>query len=117
MVTSKRIATVISLLLCIALYILFLTTAFTNERDTFICYTNKTGECFHAAVCQYASKSSYETTVYEACRDYKPCNHCNPCIERYKTTITERNYIIPIFISVPISIAVFFLLTYRKKEE
>jgi hypothetical protein len=115
MILSKRIVAAISVLLCIVLYLLFLTTAFSNVRDTFICYTTKTGECYHSAVCKYTSKSAYETTVYEACRSYRPCNHCDPCVERYKTTITERNYIIPIFISVPISAAVFLLLTYKKK--
>ena len=112
---SKRIAAVISILLCITLYLSFLS-AFTTKRDTYICYTTKTGECFHSAICQYASKTAYETTVYEACRKYKPCSQCNPCVEQYKTTITDRNYIIPIFISVPTSAAIFFLLTYKKKE-
>lgn len=111
---SKRIAAVISILLCITLYLSFLS-AFSTKRDTYICYTTKTGECYHSAICQYASKSAYETTVYEACQEYKPCNYCNPCIERYKTTITERNYVIPLLISAPISAAVFLLLTYKKK--
>lgn len=111
----KRIAAVISILLCITLYLSFLS-AFSTKRDTYICYTTKTGECYHSAICQYASKTAYETTVYEACREYKPCSHCNPCVEQYKTTITERNYIIPIIISFPISTAVFFLLAYKKKK-
>lgn len=115
-ITSKRIAAVISILLCITLYLSFLTMAFTNKRDTYICYTTKTGECFHSAICQYASKTAYETTVYEASQKYKPCNYCNPCIERYATTITERNYVAPLLISAPISAAVFLLLTYKKKE-
>lgn len=114
--TLKRIAAVISILLCITLYLTFLTTVFTNKRDTYICYTTKTGECFHSATCRYISKSAYETTVYEASSKYRPCNYCNPCVERYETTITERNYIIPAVISVPISTAVFLLLTYKKKQ-
>lgn len=113
----KPIAAAISILLCIALYLLILTVAFTNERDTYICYTTKTGECFHSAVCHYISKSAYETTVYEACRDYRPCSYCNPCVERYETTITERNYIVPVFICVPISATIFFLLTRENKKE
>jgi hypothetical protein len=115
-IISKRISAVISLLLCITLYLIFLTTVFTNERDTYICYTTKTGECFHSAVCQYISKSAYETTVYEASKKYRPCNHCNPCVKNYETTITERNYFIPLLISAPISTSVFFLLTYKKKD-
>ena len=113
---SKQIAAVISLLLCIALYLSFLTMAFTNERDTYICYTSKNDEYYHAAYCRYISQSSYETTVYEACKEYRPCSSCNPCNERYKTTITERNYIIPIIISVPISTVVYLLLTLKKKS-
>jgi hypothetical protein len=113
--TSKRIAAVISILLCIALYLTFLTTIFTNKIDTYICYTTKTGECFHAPTCAYLN-TAYETTVYEACRDYRACTRCNPCVEQYKTTIIERNYVIPILISAPISGAVFLLLTYKKKN-
>jgi hypothetical protein len=113
---SKRIAVVVSLLLCVTLYLLFLTTAFTTKRDTYICYTTKTGEYFHSAVCSEINKNAYETTVYEACHDYKPCWQCNPYAKNYKTTITVRNYIYPILISVPISILVFLLLGYRKEK-
>lgn len=112
---SKRIAAIISILLCITLYLTFLTTGFSSKRDTYICYTTKTGECYHSATCSYLN-TAYETTVYEACHKYKPCKHCNPCVEKYETTITERNYIVPLLISSPISVAVFFLLTYKKKN-
>lgn len=110
----KRIAAVISILLCITLYLSFLS-AFSTKRDTYICYTTKTGTHFHSETCQYLN-TAYETTVYEASRKYKPCNYCNPFLEKYKTTITSRNYIIPILISVPISAAIFFLLIYKKKR-
>lgn len=113
---SKRIASTISLLLCVTLYLLFLTMAFTNKRDTYICYTTKTGECYHSATCQYISKSAYETTVYKASKKFRPCSRCNPCIERYATTFTERNYVVPLLISAPISAAVFYLLTYKKED-
>ena len=113
---SKRIAAIISLILCAVLYLSFLS-AFSTKRDTYICYTTKTGECYHSAICQVINKKeSYETTVYESCQKYKRCVVCNPCIERYETTITDRNYVIPILISVPISATVFLLLTYRKKN-
>lgn len=114
MITSKRIAGVISILLCVTLYLSFLS-AFTTKKDTYICYTTKTGECFHSATCNYLN-TAYETTVYEASQKYKACKYCNPCIEQYKTTITERNYIIPAVISVPISAVVFVLLAYKKKK-
>lgn len=111
---SKRIAAIISLLLCIALYLSFLS-AFTTKRDTYICYTTKTGECFHSATCSYLN-TAYETTVYKASQKYKVCKYCNPCVEQYKTTITERNYVIPMLISAPISAGVFLLLTYKKEK-
>ena len=114
-IISKRIAAMISLLLCAALYLSFLF-AFSTKRDTYICYTTKTGECFHTATCRYASKTAYETTVYEACKKYKPCNYCNPCVKQYETTITVRNYVIPLIISVPASITVYVLLTIGKKK-
>ena len=112
--TSKRIAGTISIILCLVMYLLFLS-AFTTERDTYICYTTKTGECFHSMTCQYIN-TAYETTVYEACKSYKPCKYCNPCVEKYKTTIKDRNYVIPIVISAPVSIFVFFLLTFKTKK-
>lgn len=115
MLTSNRIAAIISIILCVVLYLSFLS-AFTTKRDTYICYTTKTGECFHSATCKYLN-TAYETTVYEASRKYKPCNYCNPCVEQYKTTITDRNYIAPIIISVPISVVAFFLLTYNKGKK
>ena len=112
---SKRIAAVVSIVLCAILYLSFLTMAFTNERDTYICYTTKTGSCYHADYCRYISMSAYETTVYEASKEYRPCSFCNPCVERCKTTITVRNYTTPILISAPISIAVYLLLIRKKK--
>lgn len=111
---SQRIAAIISIVLCAVLYLSFLS-AFTTKRETYICYTTKTGTHYHSAICKYLN-TAYETTVYEASRKYKPCEYCNPCVEQYKTTITDRNYIIPILISVPISAAVFLLLTYKKKK-
>lgn len=113
---SKRVALVISLLLCVTLYLLLLSTAFTTERDTYICYTTRTGECYHDDSCWYL-KSAYETTVYEASqKGYRQCSRCNPCYKNNMTTIVVRNHTYPILISVPISVTVFLLLGYRKKE-
>ncbi len=114
---SKRIAAGVSLLLCVVLYLLFLTTAFTTKRDTYICYTTKNGKNFHSAICNSIDKSAYETTVYEACHDYRPCSSCHPYAEIYKTTITVRNYVTPILISIPISVLVFLLLGYKKEKQ
>ena len=113
---SEKNAKIISILLCIILYIALLTTVFSKEIDTYICYTTDTGECYHAATCQYLRQSQHKTTVYKAERNYRPCSRCNPCIERYETKITDRNYFIPILISAPASVSVYLLLTYKKKK-
>ena len=113
---SKRVALVISILLCVTLYLLLLSTAFTAKRDTYICYTTRTGECYHDDSCWYL-KSAYETTVYEASqKGYRPCSRCNPCYKGNKTTIVTRNHTYPILISIPVSVTVFLLLGYQKKE-
>ena len=114
---SRRVALVISLLLCVTLYLLLLSMVFTTERDTYICYTTRTGECYHDDSCHYIRYTAYETTVYEATqKGYSPCSQCNPCYKNNKTTIVAKNHTYPILISVPISVAVFLLLGYRKKE-
>lgn len=113
-ISSQRFAAAISLILCIVLYLSFLST-FSAKRDTYICYTTKTGTHYHSPTCIYLD-TAYETTVYEVSRKYKPCKYCNPCVEQYETTITVRNYVAPALISVPTSVAVFFLLTYKKKK-
>lgn len=109
----KQNAKAIAIILFIVTYILLFTTVFTNEQDTYICYTTATGECYHAEYCHYLRQSSYQTTVYEAKDRYRPCSKCDPCIERYKITITERNYVTPLFISGSISVAIFFVLKSR----
>ena len=117
---SKRIALAISVFLCAIFYLSFLTLAFTEKtsRDTYICYTTKTGTHFHSATCTYLN-TAYETTVYEASKDYKPCNYCNPYLEAYKTkiTVTERNYLVPALISIPLSAIIFISLITEKKGE
>ena len=115
-IKSKRFAAIVSLLLCIVLYLSCLTLVFTTKRDTYICYTTKTGECFHSATCKYLN-TSYETTVYEASQKYKMCKYCNPCVEKYETTIIVRDYISPLLISLPISALAFVILTFKKKPE
>ena len=117
---TKKLALIISLLLCVILYLSFLSFAFTEKtnRDTYICYTTKTGDCFHAITCSYVKNSSYETTVYEASKKYRKCSNCNPCYANNKTTITvyERNYFAPALISIPISVIIYFALINEKKE-
>ena len=110
----KRIAAILSIFLLIILYLVFLT-VFSTERDTYICYTTKTGDNFHSATCSYLN-TAYETTVYEASKNYNVCKYCNPCVEQYKTTIIIKDYILPIIISFPISTLVFLLLICKKKK-
>ena len=117
LITSKRIATVISIVLCAVLYVSFLS-VFSTKRETQICYVETKNERFHAHLnCSNADEFDYETTVYKACKNYTPCDHCYRYGEPSKTTIAERNYVAPLLISVPISAAVFLLLTYKKKEK
>ena len=84
----KRLALTISVLLCAILYLAFITLVFTEKtsRDTYICYTTKTGTHFHAATCNHLN-TAYETTVYEASKDYKPCKYCNPCVTDRKSVV------------------------------
>lgn len=114
---SARFAIAISILLCLLVYLSFLAVAFTDSRETYICYITKTGECFHDKECKYTTKSSYQTTVYEACRKFKPCNHCNPCVEKNKTTISVRNYVAPLLISSVTFIIMLFLTLYNKESK
>ena len=114
---SKRIAAVISLLLCVMLYLSFLT-AFSEILDTYVCYVEKDGKAFHTDTCMFLGEDAYESTVHEAQKKFDSCKFCHSNIydERYKVTITARNYVTPIVISVPISLAVYALLTIGNKE-
>lgn len=114
MLTSKRIAAVISILLCVFLYFALLTTAFSAKVNTYICYTQSKDDQFHDITCWHLKGNSVEeTTVYHVSDSHVRCEYCKPSD---RITITERNYIIPIFISAPISAAVYLLLTYKKKQ-
>ena len=119
--TKKRSnALVFCILLCVILYLLFLTIAFTetSNRYTYICYTTKTGECYHDRKCRYLN-TAYETTVYEASKKYNPCSYCNPFYENNKTTITvtERDYLAPALISIPISAVIFLIIKKTKGDD
>lgn len=116
-ISWKKFALICSIIICIVLYTSFLLTTFSEEVDTYICYTTDTGECYHAAYCQYLSRSQHKTTVYQATRSYRSCSRCNPCMEKYQTTIVVRNYFLPALISVPTSVMVYLLLTKKKTNE
>jgi len=115
--TSKRVAAIISLLLCVILYLSCLS-AFSATQDTYICYVNKKEGTFHIYGCTYAGKNAFESTMYEAQKHYSHCFICSSGIydERYKITITVRDYVTPIIISVPVSATVYVLLTVGKKK-
>ena len=115
-IDRQTVIKIVSILLCVILYFVLLTTFFSNEIDTYICYTTNTGECYHAATCQYLRQSRHETTVYQAKRNYRSCSRCNPCVERYEITITDRNYFIQLLISTAVSASLYLLLTYRQRE-
>ena len=100
-----------------------------EEIDTYVCYTTRTGECYHSGRCQYIRKSSYETTVYEAEQNgYSPCSKCTP---RVKTTLMlehiiktprqqteiKRNYVVPAIISIIIAIACYKLIVYKYSQD
>lgn len=114
--TSKRMAAIISLLLCMILYLSSLS-VFSKSQDTYICYIDKKEGTFHIPECAYAGKNAFESTMYEAQKHYSHCI-CRPSIydERYKVTITVRDYVTPLIISVPASITVYVLLTIGKKK-
>ena len=116
MLTSKRVAAIVSLLLCIALYLSFLF-AFSTTRDTYVCFIEEETGIFH---CLSHGYGYTESNVYEAQKKYSPCSQqgCLNAIynENYKITIEEKNYIAPILISLPISVAVYVLLTVDKKK-
>ena len=113
---NRDTAKIIAVVLCFVLYLGLLTQFFSKEVDTYVCYTTDTGECYHSATCQYIRQSRHETTVYEAERGYRSCSRCNPCTEKYETTITVRNYFFPLLISVPLSVTTYFLLVKSYKR-
>jgi hypothetical protein len=117
---SKKIALIVSVVLCVTFYLSFLTLAFTEKtnQETYICYTTKTGTHFHSDNCKYLN-TMYQTTVYEACKKYKPCEYCDPFYESNKTkiTITERNYLVPALISIPLSTIIYIALINDKKDD
>ena len=120
--TSRAI---ISIIVALTLLFSLLFTVFTDEIDTYICYVTETGECYHASTCHYL-RSRIQTTVYEAEDSYRSCSKCDPCVERYKTTITVRNYQAAIFSGIGagafVYVSMFYLLVFlenqqRKKED
>ena len=116
LLVSKRVETIVSLSLCVVLYLVLLTTAFSKEKLTYTCYTTRTGECYHSVSCHHIKYSAYETTVYHASKRYRKCPYCDPRVTQYRTHITVRNYFYPALISIPVSASVFLFWGYRKKE-
>ncbi len=124
--TSKRIAAVISIFLCVVLYFLLLANVFTKKIDTFTVYTQEGLDVIHGnSMCQtnkwdgldyeYSldkTKPIIVTTAYD-CTAHSWCTLCAE--EMKKITITEKDYITPLLISLPISALTFAILTVKKK--
>lgn len=110
--TSKRIAAVISIFLCVALYFVLLNTAFTQKVNTYICYITEDSNEFHDIECsELRGTVAQETTVYAVQSTHVRC-YCKPTD---KITLTERNYLVPLLISVAVSSGAFLILTFKKK--
>ena len=114
---SKRYAAIISILLCVALYLLFLTTIFTDVHDTYRCYVKESGEYYHSTKTCIEGSDTYPTNIYEVALDYKPCDKCGLGYSTGVMQLRTIDYIGPFLISAPISVAIFLLLTAPRKEE
>lgn len=108
-ITSKRIAAIIAILLCITLYFALLSNVFTTKQDTYTCYIVD-GQIHDINCYELDKKNPVETTVYEAIKD----NQIHGCDFTNQTTITQKNYVVPLLISTPISVLVYFILTSKK---
>lgn len=125
--TSKRIAAVISIFLCISLYFSLLSAVFTKKVDTFIAYTQEGQTVLHGSITCKTNTSEFgyhhvdtldfskpiiTTTNYEH-QDYTICRSC--VTSAVETTITVKNYVTPLIISIVVSLSAFFILTFKKK--
>ena len=124
--TSKRIAAIFSIVLCVLLYFSLLNNVFTEKIDTFIVYTQEGLNVIHgSAECKtdHWNGKNYDysldrnkpiicTTTYY-CPDSIWCTRCS--YEKVETTITVKNYIVPLLISVSVSSGAFLILTFKKK--
>ena len=125
-ITSKRIAAVFSILLCITLYFGLLETVFTKKIETFIVYTQEGSDILHGNrlcesdreidfdIYEYSmdfNKPIIKTTIFEN-PDKSVCK-CHAIAE--ETTLEHKNYIAPLVISLTISGIVFCILIYKKK--
>jgi hypothetical protein len=128
---SMQTAAFVSIALCISLYFSLLFAVFTKEVNTFKVYTqdgmstlHSTTEC-KSGINYIASrgdgKNGYTfdftkpiitTTTYE-CSDKAICSRCRS--ELKEITITAKDYITPIFISVGMSALTFLILVKIKK--
>jgi hypothetical protein len=121
-ITSQRIAAVFSLLLCISLYFSLLSTVFTQKIDTYVVFTQEDSNVIHGSMgctgkVDYINRKKpiISTTLHE-CPDHTPCSMS--CMEKAKeTTITVKDYLSPLCISLPISVGAFMILTFKRKPE
>lgn len=125
--TSKRIAAVISIFLCISLYFSLLSAVFTKKIDTHVVYTQEGSNMIHGTMgCTAYDRVGYDnirridrskpiiTTTMNECPDYIPCQ--STCmVEAKEITLTVKDYISPLIISLLVSATVYFILTFKKK--
>lgn len=108
-ISTPRIAAVLAILLCITLYFALLSNVFTTKIDTYMCYVVD-GEIHDINCSSLNTTQPIETTVYEAIKH----NKIHGCKFTNQTTITQTNYVVPLLISTPISVLVYFILTSKK---
>jgi hypothetical protein len=114
----SRVAAIVSLAVCIVLFFLLLSTIFTEKVETLLVFTQEGSSTIHGIMtCTKldASKPIVQTTLYEESQ----CTVCRDsgCINKAdSTTITIKNYVAPLVISVFLSSIIYFLLAKRKKE-
>jgi hypothetical protein len=110
--TNKKIAAVISIILCICIYFLLLSNCFTTKVDTYVCYIadNK----IHDINCpRLTGKQVVESTVHNCYKTYPLCG----CDFTNQATVTQKYYILPLLISAPISFGIYVLLTGKKVKD
>lgn len=114
----SRVAAIVSLAVCIVLFFVLLSTVFTEKVKTLLVFTQEGSSIIHGRmVCDKMdeSKPIVQTTLYEE----PHCTSCQylSCINQADhTTITVKNYVAPLGISVLLSSVVYFLLAKCKKE-
>lgn len=78
---------------------LFSSTAFADNRNTYV-YITDTGSCYHNAGCSYLKSISKVTLEDAVHRGLRACSKCNPPYPDFSSVTTME---IPAFTPVPVS--------------